>query len=130
MNNSRELRSKYPGSYMLNSVFKEQAASYSVTAETHLQGQNQILVKYPPLPLKVPGHYHVSPPHDDNEFHFQGKEFTKPALQKEFSIDRFSSEWRPCVSTDPGSFVLSAGLPSRLVAIDTYNKKHATSCRR
>lgn len=125
---SKDLRSKYGSEYLLNPIYNRNTQKYNADAETFVQGQNQILVKYPPFPLKTPQHFAIEPPVYKSLCPlFVSQESPRSLVAREISIDRFSSESYPCARAPPGSFVSAAGTASRITSKDQY--KSSDHCR-
>ena len=121
-NGIRTLRNTCNEAYMLNPIYSDhQAVRYNPSAETLLQGQNQILVKYPPYPVKVPEHVQFQVPEYKNDNFCP--EVIRPVgvSTKETSIDRISSEIYPC-AVKFGSFLDARGEPTRIVSKAMYAK--------
>lgn len=119
----RTLRNKCNIDYMLNPIYSQnQAVKYDPSAETHLQGQNQILVKYPPFPLKTPEHYKFQVPEYKNDNFCAFVQRPVGLSTKEKTIDRISSESYPC-SIPPGSFLRAQGEVTRITSKQAYAKK-------
>ncbi len=120
---TRTLRNKCNIDYMLNPIYSEnQAVKYDPNAETKLQGQNQILVKYPPFPLKEPEHFKFQVPEYKNDNFCPFVQRPVGLSTKEISIDRISSELYPC-NIPPGSLLVQHGEDTRITSKEAYAKK-------
>ena len=120
----RTLRNTCNMDYMLNPIYSDhQAVKYDPNAESHLQGQNQILVKYPPFPLKEPEHFKFQVPEYKNDNFCAFVQRPVGLSTKEKTIDRISSEIYPCSIRYPGSFLRQQGEVTRITSKEAYAKK-------